>query len=612
MLSNTLLIYFQNQSHHEAVAQTDFVPTISLLLGSPIPFSNLGTIIIDLFNNSVDHQDVIQRKIAAELHIINALKLNANQVRRFIQTYASVSDEFSASLLLELETKFINAEAELSLIVEQLHGGNDVMVLNKLHKIRDQYLIYLSTIRMMCQEVWAKFDLSLMTLGIVLTVCSIVLSVYWLLSITADSPFRWQPIVIGCIGSFWMMSLISLIAIVHLSLMDTIISLMIACGFMIVFGIMAVKLTVDWENIISFPLSLWHIEFIPAFVIIVYGLSLFSNSYIVFEDAVSSYLLQSLVTYSGWCIVCRLQDQSKTPQKTVNKKQRTQPFDIIRQLTSPVSLTVFLVLLVNLTVRLSSIFRVCREEQWTCEPSSWALPISALTEDVRQYKTFRYFISIGCLVCFPLIINKWLQYLGNLNGYTPCVLGMKYLMPAGTVSLALYWALQAMPSKLFDDLPVWQITIFPRVVYVVVIGLFICLVWNPLCLFLMPRSAQNYLPMTSLQSSNILPQMYNHLKANWKKHMRSTSIPAEAASHNADDEPPIVYGLATVFSASHIVLISSLVLLLFMLLGDNFSPSVFLWIATVVLLLELNASLVQVSEKYSKYYAVDILLLLAI
>ena len=35
----------------ETVSQKDFVPTISLMLGVPIPFSNLGRVIIDLFTH---------------------------------------------------------------------------------------------------------------------------------------------------------------------------------------------------------------------------------------------------------------------------------------------------------------------------------------------------------------------------------------------------------------------------------------------------------------------------------------------------------------------------------------------------------------------------------
>ena len=41
--------YFQKEIPE--VQQVDLVPTLSLLLGLPIPFSNLGTVITDLFNH---------------------------------------------------------------------------------------------------------------------------------------------------------------------------------------------------------------------------------------------------------------------------------------------------------------------------------------------------------------------------------------------------------------------------------------------------------------------------------------------------------------------------------------------------------------------------------
>jgi len=41
--------WFNFQESYRAVSQIDIVPTISLLLGVPIPFSNLGTVITELF-----------------------------------------------------------------------------------------------------------------------------------------------------------------------------------------------------------------------------------------------------------------------------------------------------------------------------------------------------------------------------------------------------------------------------------------------------------------------------------------------------------------------------------------------------------------------------------
>lgn len=52
-LINFVHFYFvvSIQDENDSVQQTDFVPTLALLLGIPIPFSNLGSIIPELFNH---------------------------------------------------------------------------------------------------------------------------------------------------------------------------------------------------------------------------------------------------------------------------------------------------------------------------------------------------------------------------------------------------------------------------------------------------------------------------------------------------------------------------------------------------------------------------------
>lgn len=57
---------------YDTVSQIDLLPTISLLLDIPIPFSNLGAVIDDLFDESM---------------LQTALKLNVMQVTRYVSSY---------------------------------------------------------------------------------------------------------------------------------------------------------------------------------------------------------------------------------------------------------------------------------------------------------------------------------------------------------------------------------------------------------------------------------------------------------------------------------------------------------------------------------------------
>ncbi|KZV87282.1 alkaline phosphatase-like protein [Exidia glandulosa HHB12029] len=71
------------QYEHRLVQQIDLVPSLALLLGLPIPFNNLGTVIPELFGDRLE----------------DALKLNAQQIWEYLKEYrASASgDELDAS-----------------------------------------------------------------------------------------------------------------------------------------------------------------------------------------------------------------------------------------------------------------------------------------------------------------------------------------------------------------------------------------------------------------------------------------------------------------------------------------------------------------------------------
>ena len=61
-----------NSYQSDAVEQVDFVPTLSLLLGSPIPFSNLGKIVPDLFFSisDLDLREVMSYLKVLEEHFL--------------------------------------------------------------------------------------------------------------------------------------------------------------------------------------------------------------------------------------------------------------------------------------------------------------------------------------------------------------------------------------------------------------------------------------------------------------------------------------------------------------------------------------------------------------
>ena len=123
-LSAALFVYGKqlnvqiSEKKRESTPQIDLVPSLSLVLGLPIPFGNLGKLIPSFFTEATFEE---------------ALQENVNQVRTFIEFYSANFRAFQPDDLLELSS---------------LNG-----------------IPYLSKASDMCRQVWATFDLFFMTIG---------------------------------------------------------------------------------------------------------------------------------------------------------------------------------------------------------------------------------------------------------------------------------------------------------------------------------------------------------------------------------------------------------------------------------------------------------------
>ncbi|KAG1752505.1 uncharacterized protein EDB91DRAFT_1195396 [Suillus paluster] len=131
---------------HRYVQQIDLVPTISLLLGLPIPFNNLGSVIPELFNRDPDGSSLQK-----------AMELNAAQIMRYLDTYRSSSSG------MELDAAwhdFSVAWAGISAV----DGEHRLVALDNFTRLA------LST----CRLLWAQFNVLLMGAGLAVIGLSIV------------------------------------------------------------------------------------------------------------------------------------------------------------------------------------------------------------------------------------------------------------------------------------------------------------------------------------------------------------------------------------------------------------------------------------------------------
>jgi phosphatidylinositol glycan class O len=260
--------------------------------------------------------------------------------------------------------------------------------------------------------------------------------------------------------------------------------------------------------------------------------------------------------------------------------------------------------ILSLCLRLSWLFRACREEQQVCEPTAFAQPLSAILVEFAQLRNFRFLLSVISVISVICTVTAWLRYCGNMNGTRPLVIMMSYAIPAVGVFLPTYWVFDGLLTSGISRAVADSARIsLPRLIYVLSTAtVAIATIW-PLTIFMLRRSREHKddatlltrLPDLHQMSSpqQVVPQIYNHIRTNWKSVLTTQSTVAESSSPS---NQPLVYGLGTVYSASHLVMWLAVAMVMMLLLGDNMALSVALLTVVLVCVLELHASQVHCQQ----------------
>ena len=452
--------------------------------------------------------------------------------------YAEISDEFPHLEFAEADLLFHHSESSLQEMVTLIQiEGKDKEVLRKLEALKDDFVKYLSLVKNMCQGIWAKFDTSSMLLGFMTVLTALIMVIFVLtMSHGGHNPVRYM--FTGFIGSCWAATFYAYLYYVGLNVTGLIASL--SLGFpaiiisthitsRIIMPIVDKFIIKDESDEKHTPRKLRRLEVVKfptrlaVGVVLAYVAGMFSNSYVVYEDSVSAFLFHALSFVLSLQIakdtyVDKEYEDTSSPHIKQKVKQSNR-FNIIRMLTSPLSILALIVVMLNGILRLGFQFKACREEQFACDVSNFLQPLASLPEDWASYKNIRYFFSISTLMTIPLISRQFMKHYGNLNGYSPAVLCSYYVPVFSAVCIALYWAMQAASVEALNTLPVWQIILLPQCVYVLISTALVAIIIKPLCIFVLPGGKDG--PLIHSGESNLIPKVYNHIKENWREHMMS-------------------------------------------------------------------------------------------
>ncbi|KAJ3016553.1 mannose-ethanolamine phosphotransferase gpi13, partial [Thoreauomyces humboldtii] len=172
---------------HRTTPQIDFVPTIAMLLGIPIPFGNLGTVIPEVFFTA-DNGD------SPAWNLLKAVRTNALQIQTYIKEYSA--QRMAAKLAItDLDELFTRAEAHFK------EAARDPTLIKTAYL---EYMKYNRRTLVAARKMWARFDNTLIVLGglvLLLTFASMLTYIAVHVGVLAPSPPYWIMAVGTLVGS---------------------------------------------------------------------------------------------------------------------------------------------------------------------------------------------------------------------------------------------------------------------------------------------------------------------------------------------------------------------------------------------------------------------------
>lgn len=520
------------------------------------------------------------------------------QMSKYLEAYMEISSDLSQSRYQRLQRDLGGLEQELQNLVTQMfihgHANNAHGIL---HSLLKRYLKYTKEAREMCRDVWAKFDLTSISLGILVIVVSLIINMFllkfsYILHDRKGSSHVFLCIVIAVVFVLYSGIQTFYIEVKLLSFMAFVLGLVDVIALVIIVKKMKVTYHIgSAEQIKEDKISYVGVVKVSCVIAVVASfLSFFSNSYVVYEDRAAVYFAQTMIWMFCFSCIQHILIQ-KQPRERKSKAHHTS-YDIMKSLTQPLMIVLYLTAFCSTCLRISTNFRACREEQINCTLSSFLQPLSSLGKTVEGSKNIRYFTSSACLIILLYLIRRWLRHFGNLNGNSFTIACSRYLLPVAVICCIFHWAIEGLPEKLLNSLAVWQQTLFAQLVYGIVIMSLVAIILSPLLVYVLPQYSENLSIPNETNTDFLIQKVHNYVKLNWDS-LSGYSQQLE----DKKDKPPMVYGLGTVYTSAVLFVGSVLYILVALLLGDGLSVSLLMSLLTVFTYLELYTVAVKLTGK---------------
>jgi phosphatidylinositol glycan class O len=350
-----------------SVAQIDLVPTLSLLLGLPIPFNNLGGPIPEAFL----HDSTLYQPLAT------AARITAGQIRRYQDMYKSSG---KVDLGPQFAQQWSSAESQWAL----MQGWSE-------KRAQPDWETMYQTFRSMqegnlnvCRRLWAQFDAGSMTAGIALLTGSILALIAYLALVKMEK-VDGVPFFAGATLRAMLKHAIFLVIPVFAKFRNSLSAAAALTGSIVGFvGNFSERI---YNSGPSKRLSAW--DYTSIALTIIHAALFTSNSFTVWEDTILHFLL---VAVGILLLLATL---------------RQQTFD------DKFAGTIYSISFIFL-VRIASYSRLCREEQMPyCRTTFYASESSSVSSPVVLGALVIVAMLLPAFVKFVLARRGWYQGSGR-------------------------------------------------------------------------------------------------------------------------------------------------------------------------------------------------------
>ncbi|ESK88280.1 phosphoethanolamine n-methyltransferase [Moniliophthora roreri MCA 2997] len=370
---------------HRRVEQIDLVPTLSLLLGLPIPFNNLGSVIPELFGTDLPR----------------ALSLNSAQIHTYLQAYR---DSPSGG---ELDDAWEYLRSAWSTIKSEAR------------KPSEQDLIYHTNYTRValaaCRAMWAQFNPVMMGLGLLLLFVGLASS-WGVYNRLCNGDFRWEAWIGNklslCLRGIATGAVLGFLG--YLVMKEKLQPNGIDALDCVLFAAPFASCVVFWFAVPPQPPITNPIKSVSFITLTLHTISFFSNSFTFWEDRIVPYLLLTNALLPAILTGVRA--------PTARLRRRILGFSV----------------LFALCVRAMSYYTVCREEQ---QPYCHVTFYSSLTVPAAPFHVL--FAVLPVMLGLVYAMGKLFLGTSRSNGGLAKIWLSGVLMPAllmGSLGWILEWA----------------------------------------------------------------------------------------------------------------------------------------------------------------------------